>query len=226
MVQATARLRLTAEDVEFILRALARGEAEREALLRLLADEESRDEVLDLDELAAAVLDSPERLSISPSLLFYVLCRKVLKNSGVSSREASDYIASVLEAFTRAGRVREVEGGSEYFCDMVMALARAGGRQAFRLSSHLGDCAMFQCGLFAENLEKRRRRGAPGLAYFEELGGAGYRAAAGHPEARRLGLDGLYAELAGGFREIRLALNDLARRLLHFEAPPPLLAEI
>ena len=47
-----------------------------------------------------------------------------------------------------------------------------------------------------------------------------YRAASEYREAKKFNLQSVYEELAGGFHEVRIALNDLAGRLLHFDAPP------
>ena len=38
-------------------------------------------------------------------------------------------------------------------------------------------------------------------------------------EAKKFNLQCVYEELAGGFREARLALNNLATRLLHLDTP-------
>jgi hypothetical protein len=225
MIANGARVRLTAEDFDFIASVLAPPGKERESLVRLLVNEAARDEVLDLERLADAILDSPEHLRISPHLLFYVLCRKVLRDTSVASRDASDYVAAVLGAFSRSGRIHEVQGGSPYISDMLAALAGMGGRQAFLLRSHLADYALFVSGIFADHLERRSGRGAPNLAFYERVGEANYRVASAHSEAKRCQLDAIYDEIARGFREVRLALNSLATRFLHLEPVSPLLLE-
>ncbi len=71
-------------------------------------------------------------------------------------------------------------------------------------------------GIFPENIERRRsRRGAPGCSFYEEVGRASYRAVAGHEVARHRGLTDVFNGLAEQFHEVRLALNQLADRLLN-----------
>ena len=83
MIHANCRTRLTADDFTFIVGVLSRSECDQVSLVRLLTDEDTRDAILDHDMLAKAILESPQRLPISPQLLFYVLCRKVLRDTKV-----------------------------------------------------------------------------------------------------------------------------------------------
>jgi len=223
MITATSRVRLTADDFDFIVRALSIRDSDRVSLEKLLTDPEVRDEILDLDSLAEAILGTPGRLSISPHLLFYVLCRRVLKNTAVSSRDSADYVASLLEAFSRTTRVYDPEGTgirpSQYLSDMLQALSTAGERESFLLRAHMANYSLFVSGMFAENVGKRNERGAPDLGFYEKMGGMNYRVAADYRDAKRFNLQSIYEELSRGFHEVRLALNDLAGRLLHVDCP-------
>jgi hypothetical protein len=223
MIHANCRSRFTADDFEFIVHTLSRSPRDAVSLQQLLVDPDARDEVLEHDALAAAILDSADSLKISSSLYFYVLCRRVLKNTSVSSRDAADYIAAMLSAFMHTARVQrpnpEQDVEMRYLSDILLALRDAPPSDAFLLRSHLANYALFLSGLFSENIDKRARRGAPDLSYYEQLGRSSYRAAAEHREARRFDLHRIYRELADGFHEARLALNDLADRLLHLETP-------
>jgi hypothetical protein len=224
MIHANCRARFTADDFEFIVQSLSHSPRDAVSLQRLLVDPEARDDILEHDALAAAILDSADSLKISTALYFYVLCRRVLKNTAVSSRDAADYIAAMLDAFTSSARMhrpspsREVE--MDYMSDILLALRDASPSEAFLLRSHLANRALFLSGLFSENIDRRAQRGAPALSFYEELGRSNFRAAAEHRDAKRFDLQRIYRELSDGFREARLALNDLAERLLHFEAPP------
>lgn len=221
MITANSRVRLTADDFDFIVRALSIKESDRVCLVRLLTDEEMRDEILDHDALAHAILESRDRLRISPSLMFYVLCRRVLRQTGASSRDASDFVASMLEGFSRTARLYGAEAGinTAYLSDMMIALGHASDSEAFQLRSHMANYALFVSGIFAENLEKRRERGAPDVSYYEKLGGMNYRVAAEFREAKKYHLNEIYEELARSFREVRIALNDLATKFLHLDSP-------
>lgn len=223
MIHANCRARFTADDFSFIVRSLSRSPCDAVSLQELLIDEETRDEILDHDALASAILDSAESLRISTPLYFYVLCRRVLKNTSVSSRDAADYIAAMLDAFTHTRGPERPAAAKDtdfrYLSDILLAIRNASPREAFLLRAYLANYALFLSGLFAEHIDKRARRGAPELSFYEELGRSSFRHAAGHHEARRFQLHEVFEELADGFREARLALNDLATRLLHLESP-------
>jgi hypothetical protein len=224
MIHANCRMRLTADDFTFIVAVLSKSESDQVSLVSLLVDEDTRDAILDHELLAKVILESPQRLPISPHLLFYVLCRKVLRETHVKSREAADFVASVLEGFMRMPRMEATDEtgkrSMQYLSDIMQATNNAGTREAFLLRSHAANYALFISGLFADNVEKRtRQRGAPDLSFYEAVGQMNYRAASEYQEAKKFKLQVIYEELASGFREVRLALNDLATRLLHLDSP-------
>ena len=221
MITANSRVRLTADDFDFIVRALSIKQSDRVSLVSLLTDEAERDEILDHEALAHAILESSDRLSISPQLMFYVLCRRVLRQTGARSREASDFVASMLEGFSRTARVYGSDAGvnTAYLSDMMIALSKANDSEAFLLRSHIANYALFVSGIFVENLEKRKERGAPDVTYYEKLGGMNYRVAAEYRDARKFRLNGIYEELSRSFHEVRIALNDLAMQFLHLDSP-------
>lgn len=223
MIHANCRMRLTADDFTFIVAVLSKSESDQVSLVSLLVDEDTRDAILDHELLAKVILESPQRLPISPHLLFYVLCRKVLRETHVKSREAADFVASVLEGFMRVPRMEATDEtgkrSMQYLSDIMLATNNAGTREAFLLRSHAANYALFISGLFADNVEKRtRQRGAPDLSFYEAVGQMNYRAASEYQEAKKFKLQVIYEELASGFREVRLALNDLASRLLHLDS--------
>jgi hypothetical protein len=223
MIHANCRARFTADDFDFIVRSLSDSPRSAVSLQQLLIDADTRDEILEHDALASAIIDSTDHLQISTPLYFYVLCRRVLKNTAVSSRDAADYIAAMLDAFTHTARMQRPDPNHEvemrYLSDILIAIRNAPPTEAFMLRAHLANYALFLTGLFSENIDKRAKRGAPDLSFYEELGRSSFRAAAEHREARRFDLHRIYGELSEGFREARLALNDLATRLLHLESP-------
>jgi hypothetical protein len=223
MIHANCRARLTADDFDFIVRSLSHSPRDAVSLQELLIDADTRDEVLEHDSLASAIIDSTDRLQISTPLYFYVLCRRVLKNTSVSSRDAADYIAAMLDAFTHTARMQQPNPNHDvdmrYLSDILIAIRNAPPSEAFMLRAHLANYALFLSGLFSENIDKRAKRGAPDLSFYEELGRANFRAAAEHRDAKRFDLQRIYHELSEGFREARLALNDLASRVIHLESP-------
>ena len=224
MIHANCRARFTADDFDFIVRSLSHSPRSAVSLQQLLIDAETRDEILEHDALASAILDSTDSLQISTPLYFYVLCRRVLKNTSVSSRDAADYIAAMLDTFTHTTRMQRPDAGHDvemrYLSDILVAIRNAPPSEAFLLRAHLANYALFLSGLFSENIDKRAKRGAPDLSFYEELGRSSFRAASEHRDAKRFDLHRIYGELADGFREARLALNDLAGRLFHLDTPP------
>ncbi len=63
-------------------------------------------------------------------------------------------------------------------------------------------------------MERVRRRGGPGLDYYEEMGQTGYRLAADAPHAQERALDELYRGAADAFGPLRESLNRVSDRFL------------
>jgi hypothetical protein len=221
MIQANCRARFTAADFDFVVRILARSQTDHVSLVDLLSDAETRDSVLDNPRLVDAILSSAGQLRISSHFYFYVLARHVLRDVGVSDRKLCDYVASLLEAFSRANGLlaphMTAETGRQYVSDMLIALTRANPEQAFLLRAHVGNYSLFLSGIFHENTQHRSARGAPDLAFYEQIGRTNYQIVASHATARRCDLSDVYEGLADHFREVRLALNRLSDSLLNLD---------
>jgi hypothetical protein len=219
VIRPHCRVHFTATDVDFILTTLGRSPGDAAALRDLLADDATRDQILDHETLYRAVLEGAGCLQISSHLYFYVLVRHTLRSVGVSNRELADYIAELLAEFTRTDRTRARLPGEasplDYFFEMVAALQRADARTAFALQLHIGNQALYYAGLFRERIEQRAaKKGFPSLSYYEGLGQTSFATASQHRLAEQLGLEELFAALADCFHAARLALNDVADRLV------------
>ncbi|MFN2476088.1 MAG: hypothetical protein ABR526_07090, partial [Chthoniobacterales bacterium] len=198
-------------------------------LVHLLSDGATRDSVLDNPRLIDAILSNAGQLAISPQFYFYVLARHVLRQAGINDRKLCDYVASLLETFSRINGMQAPnlagERGRQYICDMLIALTRATAEQAFLLRAHVGNYSLFITGIFHENTHRRSLRGAPDLKFYEQIGRTNYQLVASHATARRCELNDVYEELAERFHEVRLALNQLSDRLLNLDdnyyAPHP-----
>ncbi len=217
------------QDFDFVVRTLARSEKESVTLGDLLTDAETRDALLDSPKLVEAVLEGTAPLSISPQLYFYVLLRRVLKDTGVDDRTVSDYVASLLATFSDTARMRSPADGAtgpiQYVSDMLIALHKASPTQTFLIRAHVGNYSLFVTGIFHESVLHRSQRGAPDLGFYEQVGRASYKAAAEHQVARTAALSGVYDRLAESFHDVRLALNRLSDSILHLDdAPTPLIA--
>jgi hypothetical protein len=222
MIQANCRARFTAADFDFVVRTLARSQTDSVSLGDLLSDSGARDAVLDNPRLIDAILSHAGHLAISSQFYFYVLARHVLKQAGITDRKLCDYVASLLETFSRMNGLQAPhvtdDGGRQYICDMLIALTRATSEQAFLLRAHVGNYSLFLSGIFHENTQRRSLRGAPDIKFYEQVGRSSYQLVASHATARRCELNDVYEELAERFRQVRLALNQLSDQLLNLDS--------
>jgi len=219
VIQPNWRVQFTAQDVEFILAVLGSQSGVAEGLVNLLADEETRDLILDDESLFRAVLEQRGCLRVSTHFYFYVLVRHVFRRAGIDDRSVADYVAEVLAGYSRMENMRCVVPGKpeplDCFFEMLGALQTADDHTRFYIRTHIGNHSLFLSGVFPERIRYRAEyRGAPDLKYYEELGRTNYRVASDHRLAQKYDLAQVLDTLAERFRATRLALNDLADRLL------------
>ena len=221
MITPHCRERLTAADFEFIVSTLAKGRHDSAPLAELLTDADTRDAILDSDPLFQAMLESGATLRISPQCYFYILLRHALKERGLASRDTCDYLASLLETFSRTERMSAPGGAGhgtqQYVSDLLLALQNASSHQSFLLRAHIGNYTLFITGVFPERVESRSRRGGPDVEFLESVGAANFQTAADHQVARQHSLSAIFEQLGERFHDIRLALNDTADRHLHLD---------
>jgi hypothetical protein len=221
MVRANCRARFTATDFHFVVRTLARSPTDQVSLVDLLSDAATRDSVLDHPRLVDAILSNPGQLEISSQFYFYVLARHVFQQAGIGDRKLCDYVASLLEVFSRASLLRSphasTDSVTQYISDMLIALQRVTPEQAFLLRAYVGNYSLFVSGIFHENMQRRSLRGGPDVKFFEQIGRTNYQLVASHATARRCELDDVFEELADRFRDVRLALNQLSDQLLNLD---------
>src|SRR5690606_37828701 len=125
--------------------------------------------------------------------------RHALLEREINDRRLADYTAAVLLAFGKLGPTPEPENGP-YLADVLAELERAHGEREFQLRAHLGNLALWLAGIFPDHITHRvQRRGAPPLSYYDAMGAAGFRGAAGMDLALRHGLGDLFVRAADGF---------------------------
>lgn len=224
IIKPNCRVQFTADDLEFILSVLRPKVTTTETLTRLLADEESRDLILDDEQLLHAVLERRTCLRVSAHFYFYVLVRHVFRKVGLGDRPVADYVAEVLAEFSHIESTRcRLKGRPEpldYFFDMLAALQTVDDTTAFCIRAHIGNQSLFLSGVFPDRIRVRaERRGCPSLRYYEDVGRSSFRAASDHRLARRYELDGIFTTLAERFQDTRKALNDLRDRLVSIGEP-------
>ena len=218
LIQSNCRAQFAAEDIEFILSVLGGKIGTAECLIKLLADEDSRDLILDDEALLKALLERRGCLKVSSRFYFYILVRHVFRRSDIQERAVADYVAELLTGFALEERSRCVVPGQpnplDYFFEMLGALNTADDRTSFYLRVHMGNYSLFLAGVFPDRIRFRaEKRGFPDLKYYEEVGRTQYRVASDHRLAHRYELTGVFNTLAERFGTTRLALNDIADRL-------------
>jgi hypothetical protein len=219
VIQPNCRIQFTAEDVDFIVSALGDDSKKNAALCQLLSDEETRDSILDHENLYHALLEQRGCLRVSNHFYFYIMVRNVLRKAGIQDRMVADYVAEILAEFSQADRSRcRVNGADQaldYFFEMLAALKTADDRTSFTIRAHIGNHSLFLAGVFPQRIRYRaEKRGFPDLRYYESLGQANFRSASDHPLAARYELAPIFNTLADRFQTARLALNDMSDRLL------------
>lgn len=157
-------------------------------------------------------------ISAAPApLVFYLLVRHALLEREIHDRQMADYTAAVLLEFGRlTARPPEAEPLPQtlYLADILGELERARGEREFELRAHLGNLALWLAGVFPDYITHRvQRRGAPPIAYYDELGAAGFRSAAGMGSAIQYGMGDLFVRFADHFADVRSALNGLSDAL-------------
>jgi len=224
MIQPNCRVQFAAEDIEFIISVLGKKLGTAECLVKLLADEESRDVILDDEALFHALLEKRGCLRVTTRFYFYILVRHVFRRSDIQNRAVADYVAEVLAEFSSAERARCVVPGQstsfDYFFEMLTALEKADERTSFLIRLHMGNHSLFLAGVFPERIRFRAEaRGFPTLKYYESIGQTQYRVASDHRLAQRYALTEVLSTLAERFQTTRLALNDIADRLFSLGDP-------
>ena len=218
MIQPNCRAQFAAEDIDFILSVLGGKIGTAKCLVELLADEESRDLILDDEALFHALLERRGCLRVTTRFYFYILVRRVFRRSDIQDRAVADYVAEVLSEFAREERGRCILPGQtdslEYFFEMLAALKTADDRTSFFIRVYMGNYALFLSGVFPDRIRFRAEaRGFPDLKYYEGLGRMQYRVASDHRLAQRYELVPILSTLAERFGATRQALNDIADRL-------------
>lgn len=222
VIRPNCRVQFTAEDIEFILSVLGPKAGSAETLVQLLADEDSRDLILDDESLLRAVLEHRSCLRISTHFYFYILVRHSFRRSHLDERPMADYVASVLSEFSQLERTRCTVKGEvkDYFFEMLAALQTVDDTTGFYIRAHIGNQSLFMSGVFPDRIRFRaERKGFPDLTYYEGLGSANYRVASDHRLAKKYDLDNIFGLLSERFHDTRIALNDLRERLVTLGEP-------
>jgi hypothetical protein len=233
MILANLRERLTEADLHLVVDLLSRGSVANRQYLADLAEKEGPARLLDDPRLMELLGSHAQLAAPSAPLFLYVTLRNALRECGIDDPRLADYLGALLLDFgyhDRAYRVTAHDDDTRrYLVDIVSDLSGAEGRRAFLLCVHLGNFSLWLSGIFPDYVTAQNtRRGAPGFAYYDELGARGFRRAADHGLARELELDGVYASVADLFGRIRVALNRVSDRVFfpHVSTPDRLMRQV
>ncbi len=212
MILPNVRESIGSDDEAWLLRILSERDSRREGYWSCALAETGIDALLDDRRSLEAILDQPPLDPVSPGLVLYVMLRHALLAHAIDSRVLADYVTALVLEFgqgRRSFRIAEHDDKEYYYLvDIVRDLGEATGRRAFLLRAHLGNFALWLSGLFPDHVVHRvRRKGAPGMDYYEEMGQCGYLMAADDPHACHESLAALYRDAAETFRPVRRALN-------------------
>ena len=223
LLPTSCRTQLDASDFDFIVSALASSAREEVGVRLLLADAGAVDQVLEEPKLLQALVALGGSVRVSPQLYFYVIVRHNLKEAGIDDIGLADYIAATLAANSARlpGAGARGWGGMDfaYHVDFLEALDGAGGPERFFLHVRCANHFLVMTGLFPKFLRGRaRRRGAPGVRYYEGVARTSFLTAGGHPLAGEFAVAEVYGRLADCFGETRRILNRMAEEYLFLGA--------
>ena len=218
MIIPTIRASFGRAEALQLVELLGRRDEELRGAARQRLEDEGLDSLLDDPRVLNALL-TDEDVRSRPELVFYVLVRQSMLERGVDDRESADYVATMLVRFGQRRRAYRIskDGQEEYayMVDLMTRLPTASAREAFMIRAHMGNFALWLSGVFPDFVQARvDRRGAPSLAYYEEMGSEGYRMASESPEAAALGLKPVFTSVSRHFAGVRSALNRVSDRYL------------
>ena len=223
MIAANCRARFTAEDLEFLVDALAREDGARDPLRELASDPEAIDRLLDDPRLFARLLAAPALLRVSPWFFYYVVVRRVFLDHGIEAVRVADYVGALLSYHLQKRGSTPRQGGGVYLVDLVEAMTEARTPEdAFVLQTEIGDVALYLAGVFPDWIYHRNVYGRRpvDLDYYESMGRRFYGTASRSPTAERHGLGPVLEYMSENFPELRQALNDLVDDHLHLARKP------
>ncbi len=226
MIQAQARNKLNQDDMQFIVMALRRQGEKDSTILNLLADDDTRDALLDHPRLREFLLAFRQTTAISPFLYFYIIVRHALREFKIDDRAVADYLANLLTEFGKGNRMHRVDRHTtkeyQYLVDLMADLLDANSEQTFQVQSHLGNYALFVTGIFPDHVYHRAKYHppSPNFSYYEQVGSANYQRASQHHIAQKYRLSDILYLLGQQFRQVRLALNHIADSFLHLDRNP------
>lgn len=217
MILGNVRRRLGRDDAQLALRLVSKGSEEELACSERVLRDEGLDALLDDPRLPDALVESRQGCNASLPLFSYVVVRHALRRLGENDRGIADYVAAILLEFGLRHRAERISESDDQQYDTLAALLDdtkdADATRSFLVRAHLGNYALWMCGMFPDFIVARQfRRGGPNLDYYQEMGMRGFQLAAEHRLAEQHGLADLFEAVAQRFELLRVALNQVSDR--------------
>ena len=200
----SCRENLSHQDICFIVNAVSKKEKDKEKVLELFVDPACRNIMLDSADLFKSIVDEEfPLLYVSVRLYFYVIIRNLLKDYGIDDRDVADYVSELLCRYS----LKKIE--ATYVFEMIEKEINAkSDLERFMLLLEKADSLLVLTGIFPEFVEyRKRRKGAPGIEFYEEIGANTYLDLSNHTLAFKNDLSGKFNTLGSDFHRIRSSLN-------------------
>ena len=215
MILGNVRRRLGRDDAQLALRLVAKGSEDELARSERALRDGGIDALLDDPRLPEALMSSRQACNASLPLFSYVIVRHALRRVGENDRGIADYVAAILLEFGLRHRAERISESDDEQYDTLAAILRdaddADATRSFLVRAHLGNYALWMCGLFPDFIVARKyRRGGPDIDYYQEMGARGFHLAAAHRLAEQHGLVELFEAVADRFEVLRIALNQVS----------------
>jgi hypothetical protein len=214
------RSQFSVVDYDFVSSTLGATESRQRAIESLSSDPESLTEMLHDKRIFDRLLKTPPLfLSVSQQFFFYVFAYNALTSKGLANDDLADYIAGICCEFRSnenlwAGNASE--GGTIYIVDLMHLMSDLDASHQYQLRLYIGNVTLFLTGFFPDFLYQRTmKKGAPSMAYFENVGREQYASAALQASASEHDAVPVLHMLSEQFVAVRTAMNLYTDAYLH-----------
>lgn len=206
-------IRVTVNDLQIIAKIIWNQELNNKELGQFAFESDAISKALDDDKLFKYIkIKKVDKLS--SLLYFYVMTRHYLLEAGITNKNISEYVSTLLLEFGDHDRSRKIskvdDDHYDYLYNILEDSKRYDGIRRFKLYQHLGNYSLWVAGMFPQHVLKHGRS----LEYFDNMGRHGYTLASVHPMANQLKLNDVFDELANDFSGVRSGINLISTEII------------
>ncbi len=213
---------LTESDKEYLSNLFSSDSQSTACWDSLLSDQSVLQLILDREDFRENLLDNPCVLHISSSFYFYVVVYWELKKRNITDNRLAVHISGLLDKFHHSQNLLSLsdqQGTRNIFpsvIDLLRDIAASPRHLAHARRISLADLMLFMTGVFHQLIEERKnRRAAPPLEFYEKVGSDQYCIVADDGLASDSDEAECFSQLGREFHQLRLALNDISDRIFH-----------